>query len=232
MANNVLQKNDQTYLPYSRPFLVILTTNPGLVAPSPSLETSASSSRTTTTQYDLSITLSSASSWAEVGQSLFVGASLTEGESRGWGAYKPGARWGTEPAGNESREGSRLWGSPDFSNLRWGEVVVYFLPESSKNGALISSFFLFQVLLRAKGASLAHLALADTLHSCLIIYRLKPKPPASQWRPPQLGCDALLQPELPLPSLLSLHPGFAGIHCSPLISSNSVWKYNKCILQL
>lgn len=77
------QRNDQIHLPYSRPSLVILATNPGLESPCPSLETSASSRRATTTQYGLAITLSSAPSWAEVGQDLSVGASVSEGDSRG-----------------------------------------------------------------------------------------------------------------------------------------------------
>lgn len=69
-------------LPYSRPFLVILATNPGLDAPSPNPETIASSSRATTTQYGLAIILSSATSLAGVGQSPSVGASLPDRDSR------------------------------------------------------------------------------------------------------------------------------------------------------
>lgn len=83
VGNSGHQRNEQAPLPYVTPCLVILATNPGLDAPSPRLETSVSSSRAITTQYGLALILSSASSCAEVGQSLFVGASLTEGGSRG-----------------------------------------------------------------------------------------------------------------------------------------------------
>lgn len=114
-----------TPLPYSRPFLVILATNPGLDAPSADPETSASSNRANTTQDGLAIIQFSAASWAEVGQALSVGASLIEGDSRTEVLIKPGARGGTEPAGREDGESSRLWGSPVFSNLGRGESRLW-----------------------------------------------------------------------------------------------------------
>ena len=36
---------------------------------------------------------------------------------------KPGATGGTEAAGNEGGEGSKLWDSPSLSNLRWEEIA-------------------------------------------------------------------------------------------------------------
>lgn len=120
MSNSGHQRKDQTHLPYSRPLSVILTTNPGLEAPSPNLETSASSSRAITTLCGLVIILSSTSSWAEVGQSLFVGASLTKDDSRGWGAYKSRGQMRNWASWKWEQGEVKALGQPQFQQLEMG----------------------------------------------------------------------------------------------------------------